>query len=336
MNDWENPSLPHRNRLPAHTCLFPFPDLSTALKGNKEESPWYLSLNGPWKFHYSNSPQESPAEFQQESFDTSHWDTITVPSCWQMLGYGHPHYTNIVYPFPVDPPRVPTENPTGCYRRNFNIPAAWNTQQVRLRFEGVDSAYHVWVNGSFIGFSKGSRLPSEFDITPYIHSGKNSIAVKVYQWSDGSYLEDQDMWWLSGIFRDVSLIAIPAIHLNDITVRTHLDSNYQDGELYIQATIQNQNNQPLQDVTLEAVLLDSQNKEILKHSVSIQNTTGQNTVIEFTVPVNNPKKWSAETPDLYQLLISLQDSHGNILEVTPLKIGFRQVEIKNGIILLNV
>ena len=202
VNDWENHKLNHRNRQPARAYFIPYSSKQEALTFERECSPWFKLLNGMWKFYYASSPMEAPQEFYNEDFDVTEWDDIEVPSCWQYQGYGHPHYTNVIYPFPVDPPFVPSENPTGCYRRDFYIPKEWDGRRIYLRFEGVDSAFHVWVNGQEVGYSKVSRMPSEFDITSMVRPGKNTVAVRVYQWSDGSYLEDQDMWWLSGIFRD--------------------------------------------------------------------------------------------------------------------------------------
>ncbi len=211
LNEWENPKVLQRNRMCSRAYFIPYQDEASALIGQREASMRFKLLNGVWKFYYAGSPAEAPEGFYREDYDVTAWDNIQVPLNWQMAGYGRPHYTNVIYPFPVDPPRVPTENPTGCYRRDFYIPESWQGHQITLRFEGVDSAFHVWVNGNEVGYSQGSRLPSEFDITPWVRTGKNTLAVKVYQWSDGSYLEDQDMWWLSGIFRDVYLLARPKV-----------------------------------------------------------------------------------------------------------------------------
>jgi len=180
----------HGTRTPrTRTYFIPYADEASARTFERTASPWFKSLNGEWQFHYSPTVAEAPKHFWEEGFDSTGWATIPVPSCWQMHGYGHPHYTNVQYPFPVDPPRVPTENPTGCYRREFFIGDDWKEKRIVLRFEGVDSAFHVWVNGKEIGFSKGSRTPSEFDITQHVQPGHNILAVRVIQWSDGSYLK---------------------------------------------------------------------------------------------------------------------------------------------------
>lgn len=256
MNDWENPGVVGRNRLGSRAYSFIYPDEASAKAGEREASPWFCLLNGKWKFHYAQTPAQAPADFADDAYDVSGWDDIAVPRSWQMAGYGRPHYTNAQYPFPVDPPRVPTENPTGSYRRDFHIPENWDGRRILLRFEGVDSAFYVWVNGENVGFSKGSRIPSEFDITELVRQNANSVSVRVYQWSDGSYLEDQDMWWLSGIFRDVYLIAAPNAHIWDYQVRTTFDESYKHAVLSIRADIRNTGKSALQRGLIEAMFLD--------------------------------------------------------------------------------
>ena len=207
--DWQNPLVLQRNRQPAHASLLPYLDEASALTGERGATPFFSLLNGAWQFLYLNAPHLAPPGFEAAGFDDSEWDSIPVPSNWQMQGYGSPNYTNVNYPYPVDPPYVPDDNPTGLYRRKFHVPDTWAGRQVVLTFEGVDSAYYVWVNGQMAGYSQVPHLPAEFDITPFLQPGENQVAVEVFQWSDGSYLEDQDMWRLSGIFRDVYLVAYP-------------------------------------------------------------------------------------------------------------------------------
>jgi len=299
--DWENPALTGRNRLAPRAFFTPYPDETSARTFDRTTSPWFKLLNGNWKFHWAPTPAEAPATFTQ----TTDWAEIPVPSCWQMHGYGRPHYTNVQFPFPVDPPRVPTENPTGTYVRDFVIGNDWNGRQIRLRFEGVDSAFHVWINGKQVGFSKGSRLPAEFDITARIRPGLNQIAVQVVQWSDGTYMEDQDMWWLSGIFRDVCLIAMPATHIADIHVHAPVD-----GKLKVNTTL-------------------AGDTVGCKVTTKLLDPTGQ------VVKPQPPRLWSAEDPYLYTLLVTLKDAAGNILEVVPQHVGFRTVEIKGDRFLVN-
>ena len=293
--------MPGRNRLAPRAYFFPFPDEASARTLDRAASPWFQLLNGNWKFQCAPSPAEAPTSFAE----VASWAELPVPSCWQMHGYGRPHYTNVQFPFPVDPPHVPTANPTGTYVRDFGIGAAWQGRQIRLRFEGVDSAFHVWINGQPVGFSKGSRLPAEFDITAHVHVGNNQIAVRVVQWSDGSYMEDQDMWWLSGIFRDVCLVAMPATHIADIQVHAPAD-----GQLKVQTT--------LAGATAGC-----------KVTTKLLDHTGQ------VVKPQPPRRWSAEDPYLYTLLVTLKDAAGHVLEVVPQRVGFRTVEIKGDRFLVN-
>lgn len=225
MNDWENQQITGINRVNPHSLYLPYKDRDSALAGIPAGN--CLSLNGKWKFGYFSNPQYVPENFSSPTFSDEKWDTIEVPSHWQLKGYGHPHYTNVIYPFPLDPPNVPNENSTGCYRKEFTIAENWKGRRIFIRFLGVDSFFYLWINGKKIGFSKGSRLPAEFDITDSVRIGKNSISVEVMQWSDGSYLEDQDMWWLSGIFRDVYIFAVPEVTLFDVFVKTSFDEKYE-------------------------------------------------------------------------------------------------------------
>jgi beta-galactosidase/evolved beta-galactosidase subunit alpha len=276
--------------LPGRAYFFAYPDEATALKFDRAAAPGFKLLNGKWQFNFAPTVAEA---------GTGEWRELPVPSNWQMHGYGRPHYTNFQSPFPLDPPRVPTENPTGSYRREFEIGNEWNGKKIFLRFEGVDSAFHVWVNGREVGFSKGSRLPAEFDVTVFVRPGKNTLDVRVIQWSDGTYLEDQDMWWLSGIFRDVYLLARPATHISDI--RVHAPAS---GELEVHTELAG----PKEGFTVEHKLL---------------NDTGSR------------RLWSAEDPFLYTLLVTLKDPQGCVVEVVPQRVGFRTVEIKGDRFLVN-
>jgi len=334
MNDWENPRLTNRNRLPARAYTFPYPDAASALTFERGASPWFMLLNGEWKFNYAETAEEAPTSFFEEDFDVNTWDTISVPSSWQMHGYGAPHYTNVQFPFPVDPPRVPTENPTGSYRRDFFIPETWDGREIFLRFEGVDSAFEVWVNGEFVGMSKGSRIPAEFDITGQIRRGPNFIAVRVHKWSDGSYCECQDMWWLSGIFRDVYLLAAPNAHVWDTSVSTEFDGDYNNAVLKLKSDFLSYG-PAVKNYKLEAVLLDADSQKIAGADSAVSIDANGESVIELEIPVKSPHKWSAETPYLYNLLVTLIDETGSAIEVTPIKVGFRQVEIKGDVFYVN-
>lgn len=330
--DIENPTRLSRNREKSRAYFIPYATESQALAGLRDTSPRFRLLNGEWKFHYAKNPLAAPANFYEESYDVSDWDTISVPHHWQLDGYGKPHYTNVAYPFPVDPPFVPTENPTGSYRRDFDLPVEWENQQVLLRFEGVDSSFHLWVNGVETGFSKGSRLPAEFDLTPYLKSGTNNLAVQVYQWSDSTYLEDQDMWWLSGIFRDVYLLARPVATIQDFYIQSVLDKSYTDGLLTIQLTFAEKELEQLKNRKISYALLD----EGLQLVEEIAGTISELTLdSKITTTVKQPKHWTAETPYLYTLLLKIVDEKDNILEVLAQKIGFRTIELKEGLLKIN-
>lgn len=316
-----------RNRMEPRAYFYDYKNCEDALSFNKTKSMGYKNLNGQWKFAFSANPYRGPKDFEKEDFDDEVWENIKVPGYWQLQGYGHPHYTDDMYIFPVNPPKVPTtENETGFYRKIVYIDEQWLKDQVILRFEGVDSSYHLWVNGESVGYSEGSRLPSEFDIISYIKAGKNTIALKVYRWCSGSYLEDQDMWWLNGIFRDVSILRRPKTQIRDYFARGILNENYEDGILNLEIEILSEDERS--DLNLEIKLLDENNKTVVERNISADEKVCQ----ILTIP--NVKKWSAETPNLYKLLIELKNSDKTI-EVVSQRIGFRKVEIKGGLLLLN-
>ena len=335
MHDWENPRLTNRNRLPARAYFFPYPDAASALTGERGATPWFQLLNGNWQFHCAPTPAEAPAEFFAPEFDVSGWKQLPVPGNWQMHGYGRPHYTNVQFPFPVDPPYVPTENPTGCYRREFIVPAEWQGSRVVLRFEGVDSAFHVWVNGTEVGFSKGSRIPAEFDVTALVRPGQNMVAVRVIQWSDATYCEDQDMWWLSGIFRDVYLLAMPQLHVADVCTRTTLDAAYCDGTLAVRVALANLARKAAGACSVAAELLDAGRAVVARRSAKVAVAGNGKAAVDLSLAVTAPRKWSAEDPYLYTLLVTLKDSKGDVVEVVPVSVGFRQVEIRDAVFRVN-
>ncbi len=334
--DWQNPALTNRNRLPARSYFFHYPDGTSARTFERAETPWFQLLNGNWKFHYDPTPAEAPADFFRPAFDVSQWDEIAVPGNWQMQGYGAPHYTNVQFPFPVDPPHVPTENPTGSYRREFHVGDDWAGQRLVLRFEGVDSAFHVWVNGKPVGFSKGSRIPAEFDITDIAKPGLNTLAVRVYQWSDGTYCEDQDMWWLSGIFRDVCLLALPPLHVADVRIRTPMKANGRDAALELRVVLKNASSGPVK-ASVEAELLDAGGNPVLSVPLTAKGSIRRGAESEFMISgdVSAPLLWSAEVPYLYTLLVTIRNDKNKVIAVIPQRVGFRTVEIKGSVFLIN-
>ncbi len=340
LQDWEDHRIVGRNKLPGSVPLLPYPDMNTALSGREEASPYRLSINGEWRFHCAVNPASAPEGMENPNYDDSFWDTIVVPGNWQLQGaYDKPIYVNVRYPFPVDEHlSVPRDdNPTGSFRTTFTLPESWSGRHVRIVFDGVDSAFHVWLNGRMVGYSQDSRLPAVFDLTPYLQDGENTLAVRVYRWSDGSYLEDQDFWRLSGIYRGVYLIALPPMHLNDYTVRTELDSAHRNAVLRVSAHAFNQGDQACAGHTLALTLLDAEGAPVFDEALvaSVDVASGEEAVVELSREVANPYKWSAEQPHLYTLLLTLQDAKGQTLQIERCRVGFRSVEVRDGQLQVN-
>jgi beta-galactosidase/beta-glucuronidase len=331
--DWENPAVFAVGKAPPHATLMPFPDAEAALTSERYASPWCQLLNGAWQFHWAPNPAAVPVDFFRPAVDVAGWDAIQVPGHWEMQGYGQPIYTNIQYPFPPDPPFVPhDDNPVGSYRREFTIPAGWDGRQIALVFEGVETAFYVWVNGERIGFSKGSRNPAEFDITRAVQPGVNTLAVQVYRWADSTYIEDQDMWWLSGIFRDVYLVATPVVHVRDIGVCTTFDEAYRDATLSVALAVKNSGEQSAAAVSCELRFINEVGEEVFVAEVPCcaPLAPGEDRALTFEQPIVSPKQWTSETPTLYTLLVTLHAATGESLEVQRVRVGFRQVEIRDG------
>ncbi|MAS35545.1 MAG: beta-galactosidase subunit alpha [Anaerolineaceae bacterium] len=338
LNDWENPQVIGRNKELGHVPLFAFADEPAALAGDRAASPYFKLLNGDWQFHHAPNPSAAPDAFYAVDYDAANWATLPVPSNWQMHGYDRPHYTNVQYPIPAeDLPRVPQDdNPTGSYRHEFTLPADWDGRRIRLVFEGVDSACYVWVNGDMVGYSQDSRLPAEFDITDHVKAGTNLLAVRVYRWSDGTWLEDQDYWHLSGIFRDVYLYAVPQVTLCNFAAVTELDADYRNATLKIRATVRNHTAEQA-GCTIEARLFAADQSAVFDAPLSAEATVGADSTatIDLTAAVSDPLKWSDEFPNLYTLLVYLKDPNGQVQQVERCRVGFRQIEIWDGQICLN-
>ncbi|MFA4945704.1 MAG: glycoside hydrolase family 2 TIM barrel-domain containing protein [Lentisphaeria bacterium] len=333
-NDWENPQLLERNREPAHATLMPFSLAADALAKGRGESDFCLSLNGIWKFHYEpRGVPHLPAGFELPEFADAGWGALPVPANWQLHGHDIPQYTNVNYPIPNDPPFVPNENPVGLYRRTFTLPAAWEGSTTFLHFAGVDSMYNVWVNGRFAGMSKVPHLPAEFDITPLLCPGENLIAVQVFKWCDGTYLEDQDMWRLSGIFRDVFLMAVPPLHLRDVVLAPKLDAAHRHGELEVELALKAYGATAGEAATVTARLFDAAGGVAAEQRLSTAVPAGECT-LRATLPVASPKLWSAEAPNLYKLLLSVAVA-GRELEHLAFNVGFRSVAIRDGQLWVN-
>jgi beta-galactosidase/beta-glucuronidase len=322
-----------QNRRPARAALVPFADAVEAQAGAPGASPFYRCLNGQWSFHLAAAPEEVPAGFFRPDFPAHDWAHIPVPSNWQMHGFGHPLYVNLLYPFPVEIPRVPRENPTGCYRRAFTVPAAWEGMRVTLRFGGVNSAFYVWVNGEQVGYSQGAHLPSEFDITDLVRDGENVLAVQVMQYSDGSYMEDQDYWRLSGIFRNVALLATPPVHVSDVRVRTTFDAAYTDATLDVRVTVKHDGSRAGKP-GLRLTLADDAGAVVGTWETALKVAPGDEVDFDLVEKIAAPRQWSAEDPYLYGLTVETLDG-GAVTEARHLHVGFRQIEVKDYALLVN-
>jgi beta-galactosidase len=326
--EWEQPEVVAANREPMKATFFNFESRDKALAGDKAASRYYLSLDGTWAFKYSPTPETRPKDFWRPAYDVGKWGRIQVPGMMQAQGYGKPVFTNIKYPFPANEPFIPHAlNKVGSYRRDFDLPAGWQGRGVFLQIGAAGAAYYVWVNGKRVGYSEDSKLPSEFDLTRHVKPGRNTIAIELYRWADGSYLEDQDFWRVSGIERSVYLYAEPKTRLRDYTVTALLDKPaYRDGRFQLVAELAG----AAADVEVEARVLDGA-REVLR--VKGTPDAGRKAVLQGAVPAVKP--WSAETPNLYTLLVEVGDRQGRLLSATARRIGFRTVEVADGEVRVN-
>ena len=339
LKTWMSPETISLNRLPMRSTYFSFPSEKAALTKRREESPWYQSLDADWDFHFLNRPEDVTERFLSPDFNPQHegWAKLPVPSNWEMHGYGRPHYTNIVMPFEGEPPHVPDENPTGIYRREFDLPADWSGRRVVIGFSGCESVLYVWVNGRAVGLSKDSRLPAEFDITPFLEpSGKNLVAAIVVKWSDASYIEDQDHWWLAGLPRSVYLYSTGQCYLEDVFCKGSLDASFKNGLLEVKAKL-GFPLQPEKDWSISVQLYDEKRKPIFAKSLRAPIALVEGIVYDSSInpcrleafvsgTVKKVKAWSAESPHLYTAIVTLQKD-GKGVESAAFRVGFRTVEI---------
>jgi beta-galactosidase len=341
--DWENPRVIDINTEAPHAAMSAYADAAAAAAGGQNR--FEQSLNGDWQFHWVPKPGDRPLDFYKTDFNAGGWKTIPVPSNWEMQGYGTPIYTNVTYPFRMAAPfvslRPPTNytsfkerNPVGSYRRAFTLPAEWAGRRTYIVFEGVDSAFYLWINGRKVGYSEDSRVPAEFDVTDFVKPGENLAAAEVYRWCDGSYLEDQDMFRLSGIYRDVRLISRPSLYMRDFYVRTQFDNEYQDAVLKLRVNIRNKGAASAQATVRASLARQADNFAADLPAQTATVAAGAERIVELSLPVPSPRQWSAERPELYDLTISLNGDAGAI-EAIPWQVGFRQVEIRNRQILVN-
>ena len=335
VEDWSNPRVFRINKLAPHADLFSFNNVEEA-ESHRDKSANFRSLNGEWKFFYSENPASRPSNFYKTSYDASAWGTITVPGTMQLQGFGIPIYTNTEYPFPANNQgTAPTaHNPVGSYKTEFELPPHFQDRRTILHFGGVKSAFYVWVNGEKVGYSQDSMTPAEFDITNYLKAGNNQLAVEVYRWSDGSYLEDQDMWRFSGIFREVFLQSKPLVSMTDFFALSQLDDAYQNGILDLKVTIDNHTSSS-ESVSVIVALEDSEGHNVLESSFLDKTELTEGDTFQKIYTIKDVTHWTAETPNLYTLFIRLFDKEGREIEAIKQSIGFRTVEIKNAQLLVN-
>ncbi|MEN8115634.1 MAG: glycoside hydrolase family 2 TIM barrel-domain containing protein [Bacteroidota bacterium] len=339
-NDWENEQVISINKEPVHATFFPLSSVDEVFKDGMK-SEWVQLLNGTWKFNWVPNVENRPMDFYQNGFDASGWDDIPVPANWQMHGYGTPIYTNIEYPFDKNPPKIRgiNGNPVGSYVKSFSVPENWDDREIFIHFDGILSAFYIWVNGEKVGYSQGSFTPAGFNLTKYLRKGENKIAVQVFRWSDGSYLEDQDGWRLSGIFRDVYLYTTPKTQIQDFWVTTNLDENYTDAEITLKVNLKNYDKKVFKNGSVEFKLMDLTGNEVdvagnLSKTV-LKVKSGESAELVFNGTVSAPLKWTHETPNLYKVAVTLKNSKGEVAEVVACNTGFREIEIKNREFLLN-
>jgi len=351
--DWENELIFAVNKEEGHCTYFPFPSV-TSLKADKYfEKPWetptstyYQSLNGSWKFNWVKKPSDRPVNFFKTDYNVSTWKEIHVPSNWEMNGYGTPIYTNYTYPFKNYPSLIlpqkgftseVEENPVGSYRRNFNVPQDWDGKEIFLHFDGVYSGFYVWINGKKVGYSQGSNNDAEFNVSKYAKVGNNIVAVEVYRWTDGSYIEDQDMFRLSGIHRDVYLVATPKVHVRDFNLQSVFSGNdYSSSIFKVDAIVQNFGTNLSNSNKIEVELLDPSGKTVTVLCQGITNlTSNKKQLLQLQTNVAKPLLWSAEKPNLYSVIVSLKDAQGSVTEAMTSKFGFRKIENKNKRVYIN-
>lgn len=330
MNRWENIQLTHENRLAPRAYFFSYDSVAQARSFARETSSLFQLLSGQWNFQFFEHPLQVPEAFTSQFMND--WGSITVPGMWQMEGHGKLQYTDEGFPFPIDVPYVPTNNPTGAYQRIFSLSEGWQGKQTLIKFDGVETYFEVYVNGQYVGFSKGSRLTAEFDISAMVRTGDNLLCVRVMQWADSTYVEDQDMWWSAGIFRDVYLVGKQATHIQDFTVRTEFDDDYRDATLSCDIALENLAATPA-IASLEYTLFDAE--QVLHSGVINTLKVDKQTQTAFNFKVSAPQQWSAESPYLYHLVMTLKDASGNILEVVPQRVGFRDIKVRDGLFYIN-
>ena len=346
--EWENEQIFGIHKEPTHVDVIPYANTADALRDEPVRSPWWRTLDGAWKFHWARQPVERPLEFYRQDFNDSAWKTVRVPGSLETQGYGTPIYTNFIYPFTPDPPRVMDSvpagwtlrkepNPVGSYRRIFDLPAHWKGKQVFIHFDGVQSAFYIWINGQQVGYSENSMCPAEFNITAWLRPGRNLVAVEVYKYSDGSYLEDQDMFRFSGIFRSVSLYATPPVRIRDYFIRPGLSADLSHAELSVSAAVKNEGTETSVGTALELSVYRPDGSLLGQRSETRATPMGASAedTLLLQKAVDKPLLWSAEKPTLYKIVLRLRDGSGRVLETLSTDFGFRRVEIRDSRLYVN-
>ena len=341
-NEWNNkPDVFQVNRLPAHATLVPYADVASAKQGNRAGSPYYYSLNGTWKFQWATNPAGRDTTFFHDGTDVGGWSSIQVPGNWQTQGYDYPIYTNYTYPWTgyenPAPPAAPTVyNPVGDYRRDFTVPAGWNGREVFLVFQGIGAAFYVWVNGQYVGYGEDTFTEKDYDVTPFLRSGTNNISIEVYRWSDGSWLEDQDMIRLSGIVRDMGLVSTPPVHISDFQYTTTFDGSYTSATLAVKANVKYYSQTAPTNYSVEATVFDANGSQVTSLPLGTAVfTSGNEITLTQSTTVGNPLQWSAEHPNLYTLVVALKDQGGSVIETESSNLGFRSFQMIGGRMKIN-
>ncbi|MDE6778864.1 MAG: DUF4981 domain-containing protein [Alistipes sp.] len=335
--DWENPAVFAVGKQAPRATAWCYADEAQAAADDYRQSPYYLSLDGEWRFHWAPTPDLRPVLFYEETFDDSAkpWTTMSVPGNPELYGFGKPIYTNINYVFPKNPPFIDHSfNSVGSYRRTFALPEGWERRRTYLHFEAGATAMYVWVNGRKVGYSQVTKSPAEFDITEFVRPGENIIAIETYRWSDGSYLEDQDFWRLSGFDRSIALYSTDEVRIRDMFVRGDLDDSCTDGRLAAEIELRNYLDKGFSG-TVTVTLLDAENREVSRIERRAAVKAGGSATVRLDRAVKRPQLWSCETPYLYTTVVTLRDRAGRIVESTSCRTGFRRVEIRGAQLLLN-
>lgn len=335
LNDWENPQLVEQGKEKPHATFMLFNKSADVKTDDYSKSPWFRSLNGVWKFVYVDKYADRIKDFYKPGLNESSWHDLQVPSNWERKGFGIPIYTNITYPYPKNPPFIGENNPVGTYRKQFTVPDSWNGKETFLHFGSITGCAFVYVNGNKVGMSKVSKSPAEFNITPYLKKGNNLLAVQVFRWHNGSYMEDQDFWRISGIERDVFLYALPKLSVWDFFIKGDLDASYENGLFNTTVSLRKFAGNTRKAAAVAVELRDKNGTVVFSQQQKVTIGADSLQEVAFNGVVNHPLKWSAEFPDLYDCIITLKDEQGNALNYTGCKTGFRKVEIKNTGLLIN-